>query len=94
MAEQPKFKIESFSWGTSFDEPITITGTIRYVDKRGGCWAIIADDDPPMLVQLEGLDPEFQRDGLRVVLTAHIEEDTMGDCIPFMLFFVDEVAAI
>lgn len=99
MAEPVQFELKSFSGTIPFDEPITIRGTIRYINKGHGCWAIVADDDtpipvPPMPLQLEGLNPELQRDGLRVELITHIEDEIVGDCIQYMLFFVDEAAAL
>lgn len=52
------------SSGTAFTPVATGTGTIRYMNLEGGFYLIVSDDgtryDPL------GLDPAFQREGLRV----------------------------
>ncbi len=52
---------------------INIEGTIKYVPLEGGFYGIIGDDgeyyDPTNLLK------KFQKDGLRVKITAKLKED-------------------
>lgn len=55
---------------------ISTTGTVRFQEMEGGFWGIVADDGQkfdPM-----GLDPKFQKDGLRVRFEASPETDMMS----------------
>ena len=77
-------------WRFEVDKPFTVVGTIR----RGGddgIWWLIYSDDLPVPTELSGLDPQFQRDGLRVALTGHLEAERVGTHVPWMLLFVDGV---
>jgi hypothetical protein len=56
---------------------IRVTGTVNHYTFEGGFWAVRGDDgvtyDP-----LSGLPPEFQREGLRVVMVAKVRHDLGG----------------
>jgi hypothetical protein len=79
------------SWRFECDKPFTISGVIRHLDDNGGCWVIDAGRNLPFPMQLAGLEPPFQRDGLQVMLTVHMESGKTSDCVPFMLLFVDDL---
>jgi hypothetical protein len=58
------------------EKRIIATGTVRYLPMEGGFWGIVGDDGKnydPM-----GLDPAFQKDGLRVSFEALPETDMMS----------------
>jgi hypothetical protein len=54
-----------------------VDGTVHYFNLEGGFWAIRGDDgvtyDP-----MNGLDPSFQRENLRVTLVAKLRNDMGG----------------
>lgn len=56
---------------------IRVIGTVNHYTFEGGFWAVRGDDgvtyDP-----LSGLPPEFQREGLRVVMVAKVRNDLGG----------------
>lgn len=55
---------------------ISAAGTVRFIEINGGFWGIIGDDGKhydPM-----ELDPQFQKDGLRVRFEAVPETDMMS----------------
>ena len=59
------------------DGAIRVNGTVQYYTLEGGFWAIRGEDgvtyDP-----VNGLDPSFQRDNLRVTLVAKVRTDMGG----------------
>ena len=59
------------------DGAIRVNGTVQYFTLEGGFWAIRGEDgvtyDP-----MNGLDPSFQRDNLRVALVAKVRTDMGG----------------
>ena len=59
------------------DGAIRVNGTIQYFSLEGGFWAIRGEDgvtyDP-----MNGLDPSFQREHLRVTLVARVRNDMGG----------------
>ena len=75
-------------WRFEVDKPFTVVGTVRRREENG-IWWLIESDDLPLPTELSGLDPQFQREGLRVVLTGHLEADRVGTHVPWMLLFVD-----
>ncbi len=56
------------------DGAIRVNGTIQHFSLEGGFWAIRGEDgvtyDP-----MNGLDPSFQRENLRVTLVAKLRND-------------------
>jgi hypothetical protein len=56
---------------------IQVSGTVRYFPLEGGFWAVRGDDgvtyDP-----MNGLEPAFQRDNMRVILVAKVRTDMGG----------------
>jgi len=83
MGDERAFRFE-------VDKPFTVVGTVRRREENG-IWWLIESDDLPLPTELSGLDPQFQRDGLRVVLTGHLEADRVGTHGLWMLLFVDGV---
>jgi hypothetical protein len=59
------------------DGAIRVNGTVQYFNVEGGFWAIRGEDgvnyDP-----MNGLEPSFQRDNLRVTLVAKVRTDMGG----------------
>ena len=59
------------------DGAIRVNGTVQYFSLEGGFWAIRGEDgvtyDP-----MNGLDPSFQRENLRVTLVAKVRNDSGG----------------
>lgn len=56
---------------------IQISGTVRYFTLEGGFWAVQGEDgvtyDP-----MNGLEPAFQRENLKVMLVAKVRNDMGG----------------
>ena len=78
------------AWRFQVDKPFTVVGTIRRQEENASWW-LIESDDLPVLTELSGLDPQFQQEGLRVVLPGHLETDRVATHVPGMLLFVDGV---
>src|SRR5688500_7907987 len=59
------------------DGAIKVNGTVQYFNLEGGFWAIRGEDgityDP-----MNGLEPPFQREHLRVTLVAKVRHDMGG----------------
>lgn len=59
------------------DGAIKVNGTVQYFNLEGGFWAVRGEDgityDP-----MNGLEPSFQRENLRVTLVARIRNDMGG----------------
>lgn len=55
---------------------IRATGIVQYQDLEGGFWGIVADDGRKF--DALNLEPEFQKEGLRVRFEATAETDRMS----------------
>jgi hypothetical protein len=72
------------------NEPFTVVGQVV---NSNGCWLMQINSVPP-LVELDSLPLEFQRAGLRVVATVHVEADETGKCVSGMMHFLDDIALL